>query len=96
MNRTEERYAQLLESMKINGEIWDWKFEAIKFILAPNTSYTPDFQVIYEDRCEFHEIKGFVREDAIAKFKVCAAKFPEFGFKMIKLEKGNWVTILEF
>ncbi len=95
MNKTESRYAELLEIQKRSGEIVEWRFEAIKFILAPNTSYTPDFQVIYEDRIEFHEIKGFMREDAICKFKGVAAKFPEFAWRMIKLEKNQWITVFD-
>ena len=96
MNKTEQKYADVLNLLQSTGEILGWRFEAIKFILAPNTSYTPDFQVIFEDRIAFVEVKGFLREDANIKFKVVAEKFPEFEWEMVRLNKGKWETVMKF
>lgn len=39
---------------------------------------------------EFHETKGFWREDARVKIKVAAQQFPCFVFKGVKKSKHNW------
>jgi hypothetical protein len=95
MNKTEQRYAMHLEVMKRAGEIVKYGYESIKLILAPNTSYTPDFYVVCADgSMEFHEVKGFWEDDSRVKFKVAADKFPEYGFVAItertKKEGGGY------
>lgn len=95
MNKTEQRYAALLEATKRSGEIVEYRYEAVKFKLAPNTFYTPDFMVIYPDRIEFHEIKGFQRDDAMVKFKAIADKFPEFVWKMLTLKDKQFQVRIE-
>ena len=78
MNKTEQRYAMHLEVRKRAGEIVKFGYESIKLILAPNTSYTPDFYVVCADgSMEFHEVKGFWEDDSRVKFKVAADKYPE-------------------
>lgn len=52
----------------------------MKLKLAPNTFYTPDFVVTFEDRIELHETKGFWEDDAKIKIRTAAAMFPEFAF----------------
>lgn len=90
MNKTEAAYASTLELMKRSGEVLDWKFEPMRLILAPNTSYTPDFLVVYTDHFEFHEVKGFWRDDARVKIKVAAEIFPWFKFVAVQLIKKQW------
>lgn len=84
MNKTEARYSQELELKKRAGLIMHYVFEGITFKLAPDTRYTPDFLVVYLDRFELHEVKGFFRDDAKVKLKVAASKFPWFVFKLVK------------
>jgi len=91
MNGLEKRYAELLEMQKKAGEILDYKFESIKFKLANNTYYTPDFMVIYPDRIDFHETKGFWHDDARIKIKVAARTFEEFGFVAVQWKKKAWI-----
>jgi hypothetical protein len=76
MNRTENRYADLLEVRKIFGEIRDWHYERTRFILADKTTLLVDFDVVLTDgEVEYHEVKGgFIREDAWVKLKVAADK----------------------
>lgn len=87
MNRLESRYAQDLEFKKRAGEIIDWRYEPFNLRLADNTYYRPDFLLVYPDRFEIHETKGFLRDDANVKIKVAAAQFPWMKFKMIFWDK---------
>jgi hypothetical protein len=66
MNGLERKYAAVLESRKLAGEIQRWDFEPVKLRLADRTFYTPDFRVVLNDATiEFHETKGgFMRDDA--------------------------------
>jgi hypothetical protein len=103
-NKWETAYArEELEPGRLAGEIVWYGFEAIKLRLADCTFYTPDFAVLRwppqvgsTPRLEFVEIKGFIRDDAILKFKVAAAQFP-FRFTMIRKRKvkdgGRWEVI---
>jgi len=91
-NQTEKRYEQEhLWPQYQRGEIWSYLFEPLKFRLAENTFYTPDYLVIKETGFEIHEIKGgFEREDARVKWKAAAEKFPWFRFVVARYEKKEW------
>lgn len=92
MNKTEAAYSQELELKKQSGEILFWKFEPMSLKLAPNTHYKPDFLVIEKDgTASFHEVKGFMTDDANAKIKIAAELFP-FSFVLVR-KKGNTWTI---
>ena len=94
MNRLEAAYAAFLEIARREDRILDWQFEPVTLRLAKRTSYTPDFMVVGTDeRIEFHETKGFMRDDANVKLKVAAATFP-FVFKLVTRKGGTW-TISE-
>jgi hypothetical protein len=89
-NKTEAAYEQHLELLKRAGEIIWYCFEGMKFRLADNTFYNPDFIVMRKDgQIEVHEVKGFWMEDARVKIKVAAETFP-FKFIAIKLVKKQW------
>lgn len=97
MNKTEARYATLLEGLRLAGEIVDWQYEAITLKLGPDCRYTPDFLVIVEasldvhPKIEFHEVKGgFTREDSLVKIKSASQQFPWFTFKLCRYQKGKW------
>jgi len=89
MNKLETEYAFWL---KINPNVIDFHFESFKLRMADRTWYTPDFLVIYEDRMEFHEVKGFWEDDARVKWKTCADLYPWFVLRAIQKKKGKWVT----
>lgn len=77
MNKTEATYDQHLWGRFFAKEILWHKFEAIKFRLADNTFYTPDFALLTADGfLEIHEVKGFWQDDARVKIKVAAAMYP--------------------
>lgn len=97
MNKTESAYANALELQKRAGVIVAYEFESVKLRLADNTFYTPDFMIITADGAvEFHEVKGFWRDDARVKIKVAADKFPYYIFKAVKTAKGGKWDIEDF
>jgi hypothetical protein len=94
MNKTEQAYANRLEILKRTGFVLWYRFEGLKFRLADNTFYTPDFAVMLVDGfIECHEVKGLWRDDARAKIKIAADMYP---FKFIAVTKiptkkgGGW------
>ena len=93
MNSLEEHYADYLCRLVERGEIFSWYYEAFKLRLAHRTFYTPDFLVVnnvtpFPLLC-FHEVKGFMRDDAAVKVKVAAETYPEFGFVVVRATKGG-------
>lgn len=94
MNQTEAEYARLLDARKLAGEVAWFKFEGLKFRLADNTFYTPDFAVMLADgQLEAHEVKGFWQDDARAKIKVAADLYPMQFIaiqKRTKKDGGGW------
>jgi hypothetical protein len=94
MNGDERRYAEHLNRLKLAGELLDWKFDSLKLRLAENTFYTVDFFLTFTDRFECHEIKGFLRDDANVKFKVAAALYPGFVWKMLRWGKNTGFEVI--
>ena len=90
MNKTETAYAQELEYQRQAGKVAWWAFEGLKYRLADNTFYTPDFAVMLTSGIlQAHEVKGHWEEDARAKIKIAAALFP-IQFIAIKKTKLGW------
>ena len=91
MNGAEKAYSLRLGMMLAMGEIAWYNFEAITLKLAKDTRYTPDFAVINKNgELEYHEIKGFLRDDALVKIKVAAEMFP-FIFRMFIYKKKQFI-----
>ncbi len=94
MNKTEAEYARDLEALKYADRIAWYHFEGMKFRLADNTFYTPDFMVMRADGVlEAHEVKGFWTDDARVKIKVAASLYPiQFIAvrKQSKKDGGGW------
>jgi len=92
MNKLEAAYMQYLNAIVHTGEL-EWAiFGSVKLRLADKTWYTPDVMVGNAGCVEFHEVKGFLRDDAAVKFKVAAERFNRFRFKMIFRRKGEWIV----
>lgn len=94
MNSLEKAYAKVLEERRLVGEVVEWFYEKVTLVLANRTRFTPDFLVrLANDELEFHETKGFMRDDAAVKLKVAADQFP-FRFYLIyripKKKGGGW------
>lgn len=49
MNNTERAYAAHLNALQLSGAVLWYRFEGLKFRLAGNTFYTPDFAVMIAD-----------------------------------------------
>lgn len=96
LNRLEARYAQELELMKRAGVIIDYKIHPFGLRLADKTFYHPDFMLVFPDRFEIHETKGFLRDDANVKIKVAAAQFPWMKFKMVFWDKREGWKVKEY
>jgi hypothetical protein len=76
-NKLEASYEQYLESRKQAGEIIWYKFEGMKFRLADNCFFTPDFAIMLaNNEVEIHECKGIFRDDAKVKLKVASELYP--------------------
>ena len=73
-SKTEMLYAQHLDGLHRR-----WVYEGVTFKLADGLRYTPDFVVLADERPEFHEVKGFWRDDAKAKFKVARTLYHYMG-----------------
>ena len=96
MNNTELAYNDHLKTLQMAGELLWFKFEGMKFRLADNTFYTPDFIVMLSDgQIEAHEVKGFWQDDAKVKIKVAAEMYP-FRFVAVKAQAkkngGGWAV----
>lgn len=85
MNGTEAEYARLFLGQRVHG------FEEITLRLGDDLRYTPDFWVLGDgDVLEFHEVKGFWRDDARVKIRAAAERYPHFRFLAFrKLPKGG-------
>ena len=93
MNKTESAYAQHLELLKNAGEILWFAFEGMKFRLADNTFYTPDFSVLLANgELEQHEVKGHWMDDARVKIKIAAELYPLRFLAVKKRRLGGLTT----
>jgi hypothetical protein len=92
MNKTERRYAEVLQNRLFAREIEWWRYEFMTFVLAHDTRYTPDFAVMMKGGViEFHEVKGFWRDDAKVKIKLAKALSP-FIFRTVQWdETKGWL-----
>lgn len=94
MNKTEAAYESYLKTLLMAGELLWYKFEGMKFRLADNTFYTPDFIVMLADgQIEAREVKGFWQDDARVKIKVAAEMYPlKFVAVKVRAKKdgGGW------
>lgn len=94
LNKTEAAYDSYLKTLLMAGELLWYKFEGMKFRLADNTFYTPDFNLMRPDgQIEIHEVKGFWQDDARVKIKVASEMYP-FKFIAVKARAkkhgGGW------
>ena len=90
MNKLESSYADLLRLQEIAGEVLWWRYEGLKFKLAPDTFYTPDFAVMTATGfLECHEVKGYWDDKARVKIKLAADQFP-FQFIAVKKLSKKW------
>lgn len=106
MSLTEKRYSEVLESMRLAGEIDRWDFEPETLKLAFNTRYEPDFRVITNDgSVVFVEVKPsgykFIpnQDKSTVKLKVAAELHPYIFWRAVERPKkaggGFEVSVIE-
>lgn len=80
MNKTEQAfYDKYIEPKYRDGTIIKSRYERLKIVLAPGSTYTPDFMfTTWDGKTVVIEIKGFWREDDRVKIKVASDLFPEW------------------
>lgn len=85
-NKLEASYASHLEVLKRIGDIVDYKYESIKLKIGVKTCwFCCDFWVLAKDGVsEFHETKGWMRDDAAIKLKSAALQYPHFRFFLVR------------
>jgi hypothetical protein len=94
LNKTERAYRDLLDFRKRAGEIRDFVTHGITFKLGKDCRYTPEFLVIENDATiTIIEVKGFMRDDALVKFRTAQKQFPWFRFLMVQRCAGGWKAI---
>lgn len=100
MTKTESRYAEVLESRRLAGDIDRWDFEPQKFRLADLTYYTPDFRVVQSDGYVVYiEVKPanwqhIPNQDmSNCKLKIAAEQHPFIFIRAVEIPKklgGGW------
>ncbi len=93
-NKTEAAYETYLEGLKQAGEVLWYQFEGMKFRLADNCFYCPDFAVMKKNgEMELREVKSVWLGDGKTKIRMAAEQFP-FRFIAVyakpKKEGGGW------
>lgn len=91
MNKTEQRYAAHLQSLKIAGDIKDWLHEPFNIRISFRNFYKPDFLVVTsKNEIEIHEVKGRWIGDAKVKIKTAAERVPWFRYKAVYYNSSGW------
>ena len=84
----EANIARYLNLLKNNGTIKDWQYESKRFyfdnIKRGTQSYLPDFQVFFNDRIEWWEVKGYWSKKGKTAVKRFKKYYPEEILKLIE------------
>ena len=95
-NSLERAWGEVLEARKAANEILDYTYEpealriAWKTETARGSTYCPDFRVVMPDgEIRFHEVKGFMRDDAKLKIKLASNLHP-YRFFLVTKKGGVW------
>jgi len=87
LNKTEAQYYRFLKLLR-------HQFVGVQCMtlkLGDDCRYTADFLVLnQEGKLEAHEVKGFMRDDALVKLKVAARMYRFINFFLVKKTKTEW------
>ncbi len=90
-SKLEQSYANYLHVLMLAGDIAFYKFEPLRLILGKDCTLQPDFLVMGTDgTLEFHEVKGYRRDDAMVKLRVAAKTFHWWKFVLVERKRGVW------
>jgi hypothetical protein len=92
MNKTERRFADMLDARKRSGEILHWVYEGIRLKWGGSMHYTGDFVVFNGNDCPtIYEVKGaHIRDRDIVRFKGARNEWPQFPMEMWQWKEGKW------
>lgn len=97
MNKTESRYAVMLDEMKAKGELSSYWFEPFSLRLTTPENgqpcrFTPDFLLLYPDgRTVVVDVKGGIVNDAsIVRAKCAAERYPLWEFWIVSWKNKAW------
>jgi len=105
-SKIEYKWCQYLEILKQLGAIEDWDYEPKKFVFEERFRrrrvYIPDFRVIEKThglrQRVWHEVKTYLRQPDILKFKYMQADYPSetmvLIFLMLFVPHGKISTIV--
>lgn len=98
MNKLERAYWEgEVEPRKRTGEVVWAAFESVKFRLADNSYYTPDFVEVYATgEIVVTETKGYLREAARTRFKQAAEMYGWARWRMLGRKQGDWFTMYDY
>lgn len=87
LNKTEREYLRILQ-----GHANQWiGVQSVTLKLGHDCRYTPDFVTVgHYGELTFHEVKGFMRDDALVKLKTAARMFRWARFMLVRKTKTGW------
>lgn len=92
-SKWERDYAAHLDHLQRTQTITRWRYEEVTLLIGHDVRYTPDFWIETVHGIEVHEVKGYFRDDAKAKFRVAAMAWPCFRFKAMSKRNGRWTVV---
>lgn len=97
-NKEELAFRALLQGLTARKVISSFETQPFIIQIGVGCTYTPDFFVYHQDgTIEAIEYKGFLRDDALTKFKVAAMMYPEIVWHMVqkktKKQGGGYKTL---
>lgn len=94
-SKLELNFAWELERRRLARIIEEWRYHSMRFRLAPNVTYTPDFCARCGDRLTFYEVKGSWKmknaRDSRTRLQIAAYVYWWFGWQAVTQEDGQWV-----
>lgn len=91
MNRWESEHARHLFNLVMAEEISGYCFEKFRLDLGGKVKLIPDFFRLNNDGSfDVDDVKGFIREDSLIKFKIAAHQYPQFTFRFWTKKCGVW------
>jgi len=89
-------FAAELENSLIGRRIREWRYHPLRFRLAPNVTYTPDFMLVHLDESfALYEVKGSWKmknaRDSRTRLEIAAYRYPWFQWIAITRDReGVW------
>ena len=95
-SQLELEFAWELERRRLAGVIDDWFYHPMKFRIAKNCTYEPDFMACCGTRFSVYEVKGSWKSknarDSRTRLQVAAYRYQFFSWKGVTRDKeGKWI-----